>query len=142
MPRQSNWPASLALFIEEKRNQKFVWGQNDCCMFSCDWVYILTREDPATLMGLRDTYSTGLGAFRKLKELGGLEMVVERWAETHGWPEVPLARAGRGDLVIYATGRGFALGVCLGRLSAFAGPDGVSFIETAACNTAWHIPTL
>lgn len=140
LSRKSNWPTRLALFVEEKRAQKFKWGQNDCCMFVCDWLAILTGLDPASIIGLRDTYHTGVGAMRKLKELGGVESIAATWCAAQNWTECPSQRASRGDVVLFLTRGGAALGVCLGQLSVFAGPDGISFVKTSECSKSWHIP--
>lgn len=137
MTRRSNWPAALALFIEEKREQPFDWAANNCAFFACDWLAILTGVDPAATF--RGEVDSALSAQRVIAAAGGLERIAEDACARWGWPEaaVPLAR--RGDVVVFDTDHGPALGVCLGAVSAFAGPTGVQFQPTAKCRRAWRI---
>lgn len=140
LTRKPNWPVLLALFIEEKREQPFVWGVNDCCLFSCDWLTILTGVDPAGFYQLRGHYTTALSAVRFLKSVGGVESIAERWALAQGWERVPLSYAQRGSLTTFQTKHGAALGVVNGEMSVFAGVNGLSFVKTSRCSLAWHIP--
>lgn len=138
--RVSNWPELLIAFIELKRNCSFKWGENDCCMFGCDWLTIVTGIDPDSEYQLRGKYNSALSAFRILKKLGGVESIVESWSRAHGWERTSLLHAQRGDLVIFQTKNGGAVGVCNGETSIFAGPNGLSFIKTSQCSVVWHIP--
>lgn len=139
MNRQPNWPTRLALFIEEKEKQPFAWGSNDCCLFTCDWIAILTQIDPAAEFQLRGAYTTALGAERILKEHGGLEVLAEAWFKAHGRDACPISHAGRGDVVVFRTENGPMLGVCLGAMSAGPGKDGVQFLPTLEAVTAYKI---
>ncbi len=140
MSRSSNWPIRLALFIEEKRNEPFVWSKNDCCLFCCDWLTILTGEDVASSYDLRGTYDSALGAIRILKQLGGLEVLAQTVAKDRGWAFVSSSYARRGDAVIFQTESGPAMGVCDGKMSVFAGPSGIVFRLTSTCSSILHIP--
>ncbi len=137
--RKSNWPTRLALFIEEKRDQPFKWGENDCCLFFCDWISILTENDPASHLGLRGTYDSALGAIRILEGLGGVEVLAQKVAEERGWSFVPVEYAQRGDGVIFQTEEGPAMGVCNGQMSVFAGPNGIVFRLTKTCSHILNI---
>ena len=135
--RRSNWPAKLALFIEEKRAQPFDWQANNCAFFASDWLAMSTGVDPAA--GFRDAVDSPLSASRALKAAGGLEILVAQACARWGWHEVPLLLAQRGDLVTAEGEGGPAVGVCLGALAAFAGPTGVEYRPVAQCLRAWKI---
>jgi hypothetical protein len=139
-PRRSNWPAALALFVEEKRCEKFVWGVNDCCGFAADWVAICTGVDPCAAW--RGKYRDAAGAARLIRRGGGLEALVDRALAAHGWAQIARPMARRGDVVSIATGRsarGVAAGVCIGADAVFPGPDCVSFRAMDECRLAWRI---
>jgi hypothetical protein len=111
--RRDNWPNLLAQFIEQRREQPFAWGVNDCCIFAADWVEVCTGEDYAKTW--RNRYSSGLGAVRFLDE------------------------AGRGDIVAQEAGRGMTLGICLGVTTAFVTKNGLAFGSIANAEKSWKV---
>lgn len=135
--RTDDWPERLALFFLEKQAQPFDWQNNNCCFFACDWLAILTGEDPAAEYRARAT--DALGAARVLSEEGGVEAIAELVCAEKGWPEIGIKLAGRGDVVLLDTPDGPALGVCDGLNSGFAGPAGLTFKRTLGCRRAWRI---
>ncbi len=137
MSRATNWPAKLALFLDEKRNQPFEWAGNNCCFFACDWLAILTGSDPAE--SYRSRITSALSAARVLSEDGGVEGIAERICAERGWPEQAVKQAQRGDVVIFDYPDGPALGVCAGGLSWFAGSAGAESVKTLQCRRAWRI---
>lgn len=137
MRRCNNWPGKLALFIEEKRHQPFDWATNNCCFFACDWLAMLTGIDPAA--SFRGQVDNALSAQRIMARAGGVECVAEEASSRWRWAETTVKLARRGDVVVFDTENGPALGVCLGALAAFAGPNGVEFKPMAACRRAWRI---
>lgn len=137
MRRKSNWPALLSLFLAEKRAQPFDWTLNNCAFFACDWLAILTGVDPAA--NYRGEISSALSAGRVLAAAGGLERIAEEACARWDWPEVPVARARRGDAMLIDTTHGPALGVCIGGRTAFAGSGGVVYHPALKCRRAWRI---
>lgn len=135
--RIDNWPAALALFIEEKRAQPFDWRQNNCAFFACDWLAILVRVDPAKPYRRRCT--SAVSAARLLRAGSGLVALASEDFARRGWPEVPPARARRGDVATTTTPQGEALGVVIGAQVAHAGPNGLVFTPLANCRRAWRI---
>lgn len=92
----------------------------------------MTGQDP--LPGI-ESYSSALGAIRVLRRHGGIEnLPVEA-----GFREVRGPCAKRGDIVSIPAGRGTALGICLGRDSAFAGKEGLVFLRTSAGLHFWGV---
>jgi len=136
-PRRNNWPARLALFVEEKRTMPFDWATNNCAFFACDWLAILTGVD--TAHPWRPEVDSALTAARVLASLGGLEAIATKTFAAHGWPEVVVAKARRGDVVAHDGDGGPALGVCLGAQSVFASPTGLDFRPTLTARRAWRI---
>ena len=138
--RKSNWPALLALFIEEKQHAPFEWGQNDCCMFTADWICILTGEYPHKAAEMRGTYSTAAEAAEILKACGGVETIWAEAAEKYGWKPCPTSLAQRGDIATVDTEHaGPSMGVVIGATVLYAGTDGAVEIPTNKCRKAWRI---
>lgn len=131
-------PSTLDAFVESKRHEPFAWGKNDCCLFACDWLRVLHGVDPAARLGLRDTYSTALGAWRIIKEAGGIREIASTACALHGWPEVPVRQVHRGDIVAIDSGDGLALGVCLGDKGAFPGKSQMAFRPSCEFVVAWR----
>lgn len=137
MPRKSNWPAALTLFLNEKQQQPFDWKENNCSFFASDWVAILTGIDPAA--NYRASVDSALSAARVLAEAGGIESITEQECAANNWPEVSPRLAQRGDVCLVDSEAGPALGVVAGSSAAFAGPRGVEFVPVSACRRAWRI---
>ena len=134
--RPNNFQERLDLFLQEKRAEPFAWGVNDCCLFACDWVAILTGRDLAS--DLRG-YPSALAAWRLVKKLGGVEQIASDRCALNGWPEVRITMATQGDVVSCDTRHGPALGVCFGHICAFPGPRGIVFRKLLECRKAWRI---
>lgn len=139
-PRKiSGWPVKLSAFIESRRGTPFKWGENDCCLFACDAIAVLTGIDPAA-KSFRGKYTTALGAGRLLKKSGGVEGVAAKQCQKHGFDEVPVAFAQRGDVVLIdLPGIGDTLGICTGVSSVFPGEEGLVENPTLLCRKAWRI---
>ena len=132
MTRLDNWPAMLALYIDSRRHEPFVWGKNDCCLFAADWVLIATGQDIAK--DFRGTYEGALGATRIIREAGGIDCLLRQHAPH--LRTISRKAAWRGDLVLRDTPNGPTLGIVLGAIDAFVGEDGLAFPaldETALC---------
>lgn len=139
MARKSNWPAALTLFLAEKQDAPFVWGENDCCLFTCDWLAIVTGGYPPVAAELRGTYSTALGAARVLESRGGVETIAADYCAAQGWPEVPPAFAQRGDIASVETPHGPALGVVIGSLVAHPGELGLVTVPLSTARKVWRV---
>lgn len=67
MARFRDWRERLSLFIVERRDRAFDWGEADCCLTCADSALAMTGEDfAAPLRGYRSAF----GAARRLLELG------------------------------------------------------------------------
>jgi len=137
--RKSNWPSLLTLFIEEKKNLPFEWGQNDCCMFTAEWICILTGQYPETAKKLRGTYNTSEGAAKIIEAIGGVEIILQKEADLKGWKSCPIAFAQRGDLALIDTDNGPSLGVVIGASVIYAGRLGCIEMPINKCRKAWRV---
>lgn len=90
--RLHDWQPRLAALIAQRMAARFVWGENDCCLFACDAVLAITGHDPGA--DLRGTYATAAGAARVLQRVGGVAGV----ATQRAGPGVPVALAQPGDI--------------------------------------------
>lgn len=131
--RRNNWAALFNDFIESRRALPFAWGKHDCCMFAAAGVRVVRGLDLAR--GFRG-YRTARGAAKKLKPYGG---DAANLPTALGLPAIPVTLASRADVVCHPFAGQNALGLCCGPVSAFAGPDGLVFVETLACTAAWRI---
>jgi hypothetical protein len=129
--RRDNWPNLLAQFIEQRREQPFAWGVNDCCTFAADWVQLCTGVDYA--QAWRGRYASGLGAVRVLDEAGGVVALVD----SLGLKRVPPQQAGRGDIVAQEAGHGITLGICLGATTVYVAKSGLIFGSLQSVESAW-----
>lgn len=133
MSRHPDWPSRLHQAIEAARGRPFCWGTHDCAAFATGVAAELTGQDPVA--ALRGSYESAWGAERLMAKHGGLSGLIG-----HYYGEaVTIGYARRGDLVLAERDNGPALGVCLGQVSAFAGPEGLAFLQTSECRLAWHI---
>ena len=133
MKRRADWPKRLHAQIEAARQRPFEWGLHDCAAFATAVAADLTGQDPVA--HLRGSYTSAWGAERVMAEHGGLAALI---TEYYGEP-IAIAQAGRGDLVLAERDNGPALGVCLGSVAAFAGPDGLAFLNMNEGRLAWRI---
>lgn len=139
--RLSNWPRALDTFIAAHAETPFAWGTNDCIMFASEAIAAITGHDPAAEW--RGRYRSALGAARIFRPWGGFGEMVAAIAEASGYHGQNVLMAQRGDLMLLpttATGLLWpAAGVCLGKVSAFAGPTGLTLRRTVDCNRSWRI---
>lgn len=139
MQRVENWPTCLNRFIDKSRDLTFQWGKTDCALWVCDAVKEITGRDLAT--GYRDHYKSKSGAARFMKRMagGGLLEVAEKFTREAGVEPIPVDLAQRGDVVIFDGPLGDTLGICLGRMIAATGPEGLTFCPARLAMKAWRI---
>lgn len=137
--KTEGWEERLAGFIESRSTTPFAWGSHDCSAFTAGAVCVMTGVDAMTQHG---KYTTSVSAARVLRAAGGIENI----PTALGLRELPsVLSSGRGDVVAAETYGGrkgrrvVALGVCIGILSVFAGPVGVTALKTSECLRAWRV---
>ncbi len=133
--RREDWPERLLAFVESRRVTPFVWGGNDCALFTADAALAMTDHDFAA--GFRGRYKSALGAMKALCSNGAADLA-DYLTRTLGTPIAPtLAR--RGDAVMFEAVEGPALGVVLGQQAAAAGPEGVTWVPASRWQQAWRV---
>lgn len=90
-------------------------------------------------------YATRVEADEVLRRHAGgdLEYAVQDFCARHAMPEIPVTRAGRGDLVIYdiESRRGPVknLGVCMGATIAAPSRAGLAHLPLTVARRAWRV---
>ena len=132
--RLDGWEERLALMVEVARHTPFAWGRHDCALFAADVVERITGVDLAA--SYRGCYRSAEGAARALRRQGhgGLADAVAA-----ALPEIQVARARRGDVVVVTAQGRPALGICLGAQAACAGPLGLTLLPMAVATRAWRV---
>lgn len=121
--RLPDWRARLFSLVEQKENEPFAYGTNDCSTFGADVVNALTGVDPAAQF--RGKYKTKLGGIRAIRKAGYQDQIdfLEK-----NYTEIAPAFATVGDIGITsnATGDGVALCVVMGNFSIGVSEQGIS----------------
>lgn len=143
LTRVENWHTKLTAFINERRDEPFVWGTHDCSLWSADCVKITTGVDFAEKA--RGKYKDVLGAYKILKKVYKVDNIKEvyssRFEETH------IVYARPGDVVYQNSNyEGFncAIGICNGSQSFFIhdpedAEQGLFMLPTLDCDGAFRI---
>ncbi|MFM2042564.1 MAG: hypothetical protein RLY86_1140 [Pseudomonadota bacterium] len=141
MTRRPDWPERLDRVVGVARHSTFAWGRVDCCLFAADAVVAVTGMDPAAPW--RGTYADARTAARllgRLGGLGGLGATAAGIARRHGWPAVPPAFLGRGDVALVRLDDGRpALAVCLGTALVLPAERGLAKLERDRARSGWRI---
>lgn len=141
--RINHWEKSLHEFIDLRAGTPFVFGRNDCCLFSCDAIKAITGTDIAA--EFRGKYTTQLGALKAIKEITGgstVENVADYVTQQFEMKELPTVLfAQRGDVVLFDGEEGPALGIVYldGRNAVFVGEAGLRKIAVSKCRRAWQV---
>jgi hypothetical protein len=140
--RRNGWEGLLDEFVRSRRAAKFSWGTNDCVLFACDAVLVMTGEDLAR--GFRDEYATALQAKRTLRKSFGAETVGELadvMGERLELRVVPPPFAQRGDVVLLDRELGESLGIVTLCGTAIWAPAEYGLVEVdfREAQRAWRI---
>ncbi|CAB4176645.1 hypothetical protein UFOVP1672_29 [uncultured Caudovirales phage] len=134
--RFQDWPSRLDTFTREASEKKFEWGVWDCGLSAAKCVEALTGVDAASeYLG---KYSTAEGSVRTLKKVsgGGLR---EAFTRLLGEPLESPKLAQRGDICLFETPLGDAVGWCIGPSIAATGPDGLTYTRLKNADIAWRV---
>lgn len=133
--RYPDWPSRLSSALAFAGRRGFAWGTQDCCLFACDVAKAITGVDYGA--SFRGRYSDQRGAVKALQEFGAGSL--RDTVTAIMGPEIPLARACRGDMVMANQGHGNMLGICVGESVAFLTDRGFVYLKLASCKTAWRV---
>ena len=128
--RISIWEQALSDYIGSKRNEPFVYGVNDCCMFAAGAVEAMTAIDP--MAEFRGKYKSLAGSVRALKEIGAgdLEQTIDG-----KFPVIPVSSAQRGDIAFFDG----SLGIIDGSFAWFVSDDGLERVPRSYWVKAWGV---
>lgn len=135
--RHEDWPDRFDRFILSRLNTPLVWGQQDCCLFACDWILEATGLDLAA--DFRGTYDSAISAARVLKTHNGVLTIAEIQCENYNFPSVAVSYARRGDVLALGNESYIYLGVSLGSVVAAPGKTKLAFVPIAEAIRAWRI---
>lgn len=136
--RFQNWQIVMDQFMHDAASRPFAFGEWDCCLFTLAHVDAITGSaHEAAFAGLcHDAES----AATVLEGMGGLEQAV---TDLFGPPLAVTAKAQRGDIVLYESGQGPALGVVGLSGTHFctvaAGETGLARFRMARALRAWRV---
>ena len=120
--RRTDWLVAMNDALAAIKTRKFNWASWNCCHF-VDAV-VLAMAGTAPLGEYRDAFIDEASAWAVLNERdGNLRAACKR--VFGGCIKAPFAM--RGDVVL-ARG-GMAIGICIGRVAAFASDDGVALVR-------------
>ena len=117
MHRKPEALQDLNALLVNKKDEPFVWGKWDCCIFSADCVLAMTGEDKINIF--RGAYFDKRTAATLLREQGQ-GTLVKTIEHMLGSP-TSKHMAWRGDIVI----RKNNVGVCVGTQAAFVAEEGL-----------------
>lgn len=138
MTRLPDWPERLDRLVKDARHRTFAWGRFDCCLFAADAVAAVTGIDPAEPW--RGTYTDARAAARLLARMGCLDATAAGIARHHGWPGVPPAFLGRGDVaLVRLEDNRHALAVCLGIGFVLPAQHGLAALDRNHALSGWRI---
>ena len=128
--RRDDWEKKLTTYLDEVGS--FEWGTNDCCLFAANGVLAMTDKDYAEEYR---GYKTAKGAFSRLQKNGGVQgLATKAWGDAK-----PAMMAKRGDPVLFDSGDGFALGLCVGAKIAAVSAHGVVMLPMSQAIQAWSV---
>lgn len=128
---KADWDVLLAQFIDARRHDPFAWGSRDCVALANDWVEILTDR-----RAFDAEHKTQSEADATIAKLGGLESAV---TGALGQPVTDWRHCSRGDVVLFESDRGPALGVCLGSEFAAQSTRGLISFPITAVKLVWKV---
>lgn len=87
---------SLGEYLRRQARCAFVWGVNDCLLWTANWAWVRGRHDAA--QPFRGWYATKAAARRIVKRGGGMRAVASAGAGRAGLAEIDPANAVPGDI--------------------------------------------
>jgi hypothetical protein len=130
--RPRDWPEKLAEAIEAARHNPFT-DEYHCAAFAADVVLAVSTVDPLAPyrgLSLADAYA----AMRR----DGHSTLRDALGALVG-PEVGVALARRGDVLLRNSDGSDAVGICLGTQGAFVGDEGLVFMPTLESVAAFRV---
>lgn len=136
--RVESWESELWDTVEWARNEPYRIGAHDCVTFAAKVIKALTGKDH--LGELTGKYDSERGALKFIRQLAGDKGLAGATSKILEQTELPMAKAGRGDLVMYRDDKDVEhLGICIGVDIAMLSSDGLLFINRGECVCCWLV---
>ena len=135
--RIDNWVFILA--NELKKPRTFIWGQEDCCLFSANIIKSITNIDIAKKF--RGKYKTKLGAFKLIKKFGYNNLIecVDTEIQKYGFKKIHKNLAQKGDVITKKIDNDEIIGIMLDDVGVFLHKNTYSYTKRKDLNMAWAI---
>ncbi len=131
--RYEDWPARMNAVVREYELSPFEWGKHDCVTFAADVALAISGRD--YMSGFRGNYEDEAGAGELLAGDTLIDAINKMLGE-----QIPVMKAGRGDVVVAEFGGLQTAGVCIGERAAFqVNGKRLLFIPFDRCIAAWKI---
>jgi hypothetical protein len=131
--RVANWESILVQHLRDAETSIFVWGENDCALFSATFVDKVLETTYADQF--RSKYTTEREANELLTALGFGSVADAITANLAERKNINLAM--RGDLVMLP--KLGCIGICGGRKSWFLLEYGLISAPTTSCKRSWMV---
>lgn len=135
--RVQDWPTKLEQVINRYRDEPFVWGTFDCCLFVCDCILAMTGVDPAHEYRGKYTSEEDLAGLLAARGENGVPAIAEARCSEFGYEPIPVKMAGRGDLIMFDTELGPTLGILIDHRIIAASLTG---LQTLRLDRFWNNP--
>ena len=137
--RIQNWESTLEAFIQSRLGTPFIWGENDCCLFACDAVALITGIDPAKTW--RGKYNNRESALHlaQVRNCNSVYDIAKSMADEYGFQEQSPKMVTRGDIICHRSLNPQGLGQTLAVVGSGVvyGP-GDSGLITTKLDTIWN----
>lgn len=134
--RRYDWPEKLADYLLQVKDMSFKWGENDCALFVCNYIKLVTGEDHA--FKFRGKYHTEKGALLALKRIGKVPDLHSLATDKLG-PPISISMASRGDIAEIVTDLGPTLGIIFNDKVFFLGLKGLCYFPISLAHRAWKV---
>ncbi|CAN5264141.1 hypothetical protein BH10PLA2_BH10PLA2_00730 [soil metagenome] len=129
--KHQGWELLLDEHLEQAYRAPFEWGQNDCAIWSAEWVRKATGVDLAQPWRGQYSSETELATLLEDRGYDSPASIADE-----ALPAIPVALAQRGDILQDPKA---CLGICNGKNGYFLGHDAVITIRTLSCTKAWKV---
>jgi hypothetical protein len=120
----------LSEYVLSKKNQRFEYGVNDCCLFAAGAVEVITGENSIPeFIGAYDSLKTSIKALKTLGS-GTLEKTMDA-----KFTEIQIGYAQTGDLAFHDG----SIGVIIDADALFVSDDGLVRISRDKWTKAWSV---
>jgi len=125
----------LHTLIDRGRDEKFVWGSNDCMIFTASIAAQVGVFDSSEVMSYAGTYSNKKGALDLVNKFGGFQNAMDYFFRN--LEVINPRKALHGDVLLLDTPTGLSAAVCAGSVAVGPGDSGLEFVTIKKAIKAW-----